>query len=275
MSTSIDPTVYLRQPRFDVPSGIALGKMLRAARPEGLPPPAQQAAEQLDASVTSLEGAWHESERTSPREASVQRCDKRLDNVWAAVRGRLVAHGCLSEEHPRRVQAERIDALLFPNGLSFLKSPYLVQHSESERRLALIGSEGIADDLHELVGPLFVDELRAAHGEYGRALGITAPAETKAPARVGEPFRAMQAALRGYALQLVAYAATSPAALEAVRAGLRPLDAFRAASERRASRGGVAEPEPSEPGGEGDAGEPGDADEGGEPSEGGEGASGV
>jgi hypothetical protein len=91
----------------------------------------------------------------------------------------------------------------------------------------------------------------------------------------------MQAALRGYALQLVAYAATSPAALEAVRAGLRPLDAFRAANERRASRGGVAEPEPSEPGGEGDAGEPGDANEGGEPGggsepvEGGEGESGV
>jgi hypothetical protein len=281
MSTSFDPTFYLRQPRFDVPSGIALGKMLRAARPEGLPPPAQEAADQLDASVTTLEGAWHESERTGPREAGVQRCDKRLDNCWSAVRARLTAYSCLPEDHPLRVQAERIDALLFSDGLSFLKSPYLVQHSESERRLALIASEGVEGDLRELVGPTFVDELRAAHGEYGRALGITAPSEAKAPARVGEPYRAMQAALRGYVLQLVAYAATGPSALEAVRAALLPIDAFRAASGRRASRGGAVEPEPGEPGGEEEPGEPAEPGGGGEPGRGsgpgagGEGESGV
>jgi hypothetical protein len=269
MSTPIDPTSYLRQPRFDVPSGIALGKMLRAARPEGLPPPVQEAAEQLDETVITLEGAWYESERTAPREVNVQRCDKRLDNCWSSVRGRLAAYACLPEEHPLRVQAERLDALIFPDGLSFLKSPYLVEHSESERRLALIASEGVEGELRGLVGPIFVDELRVAHGQYGKVLGITAPvAETKTPTRVAEPLRTVQTALRGYTLQMVAYAATSPAALEAVRGALRPLDAFRASSERRASRGGAAEPEPDEPGDEGEAGEEGEASEGGEGAEG-------
>lgn len=264
MSTPIDPTSYLRQPRFDVPSGIALGKMLRAARPEGLPPPAQEAAEQLDETVNTLEGAWYESERTTPREVNVQRCDKRLDNCWSSVRARLAAYSCLPEAHPLRVQAERLDALIFPDGLSFLKSPYLVEHSESERRLALVSSERVEGELRELVGPIFVDGLQAAHGEYGKALGITARSETKAPPRVGEPLRAMQVALRGYTLQMVAYAATSPSALEAVQVALRPLDAFRAASERRAGRSGAAEPEPGEPGEEGEAAEPGEPGEGGE-----------
>jgi hypothetical protein len=274
MSTSIDPTVYLRQPRFDAPSGIALGKMLRASRPGGLPPQAQEAAEQLDESVLALEGSWRESERTAPREVSVQSCDKRLDNCWSAVRGRLASYSCLPEGHPQRAQAARLDALLFPEGLSFLKSPYPVQHTESDRRLALIASEGVEGELRELVGPVFVDELRVAHGEYGRVLGITVPTEAKTPARVAEPFRAMQVALRGYLLQMVAYAATGPTALEAVQVALRPLDTFRAASERRSSRGGAVEPEPGE-GGEGEPVEPAEPAEPGEGGEGAEGESGV
>jgi hypothetical protein len=261
MATSIDPTVYLRPPRLDAPSAVALGKMLRVARPEGLPPTACEAAEHLDESVKTLEGAWHESERAAPREVNVQRCDKRLDNCWSSTRARLTAYSALPEEHPLRVRAERLDGLLFPGGLAFLKSPYVVEHSESQRRLDLMAAEGVEGDLRELVGTVFVDELVAAHGEYGKALGITAPPEAPPPAtRVAEPLRAMQAALRAYALQVVAYAATGERELEAARAALRPIDAFRASSGRRATRGGAVVPEPTLP----DAGEtpPGDVEEG-------------
>ncbi len=259
MLTAIDPTPYLRPPRLDAPSAIALGKMMREARPHDLPAPARQSGERLDESVKALEGAWQESERTGPREADMRPYDKRLDNAWSATNARLGAYKTLPEGALERQRAEAIGALLFPQGLTFLKAPYLVEHTESQRRLDLVAAEGLGDELRALVGPLFVDELAAAHEAYGKALGITAALEAPAlPARVAEPLREMQIALRSYTLQLLAHAETGDEALAAVGAALRPLDLLRARVVRRAARGGVVEPEaPVEAPSEAPAGEAG------------------
>ncbi|HEU4534299.1 MAG TPA: hypothetical protein VFS00_09285, partial [Polyangiaceae bacterium] len=137
---------------------------------------------------------------------------------------------------------ETIDLALFPDGLGFLKLPYVIEHTESERRLDLIEAEGLAGDLRELVGASFVDELGAAHAEYGSALGITAALDAPAPTRVADSLREMQGALRSYVLQVLAHAESGDDALEAVRAALRPIDAMRAAIGRRSSRGGAGAP---------------------------------
>ena len=249
MANPFDPTLYFRTPRLDAPSAIALGKMLREARPRGLPPPARQAAKRLDESVKALEAAWQGSERGGVRELDVRRFDQRLDNLWSALRGRLVAHGALAEGRPERTRAEAIDAMLFPGGLGFLKAPYVVEHTESQRRLDLIASEGLGDDLRWLVGPIFVEELAAAHADYGRALGITAALSPSppAPTRVAEPLREMQGALRSYALQLLAHAETGGEASEAVWSALRPIDALRSMAGRRSSRGAAPGPGPIGP----------------------------
>ncbi|MCU0686655.1 MAG: hypothetical protein MUF34_31145 [Polyangiaceae bacterium] len=264
MTTALDSTVYLRLPRFDAPTAVAFGKMLREVRPQRLPPLAEKAAKRLDESVVKLEGAWRGSVRGAAREVDARPFDQRLDNLWSAVRGRLGAYSALPEERPERAQAEALDQVLFPDGLGFLKAPYVVEHTESERRLDLLETEGRGEALRALVGPVFVDELVVAHGEYGKALGITAAPEAVAPpVRVAEPLREMQAALRSYTLQLLAHAESDDEALEAVRAALRPIASMRTAIDRRASRGGGAEPGevPAEgPVGEGDGGD----DDGGE-----------
>lgn len=256
MTTALDSTVYLRLPRFDAPTAVAFGKMLREVRPQRLPPLAEKAAKRLDESVVKLEGAWREGARKGNREVDARPFDQQLDNLWAATRSRLLAYTAFPDGHPERVRAEVLDAALFPAGLGFLKAPYVVEHTESQWRLDLLETEGRGDELRALVGPLFVDELVVAHGEYGKALGITAaPEAVAAPARVAQPLREMQAALRSYTLQLLAYAESDDEALEAVRAALRPIASMRTAVDRRASRGGGVEPGevPAEgPAGEGD-----------------------
>src|SRR5262245_32490934 len=120
MTESIDPALYLRPPRLDVPSAISLGKMLKQAQPADPPAPVRRVAKRLDDAVNALEEAWREGGKAAPKEADVRQFDRRLDNLWSAVRNRLVAFSALTDGEPTRERAERVAALLFPDGLSFL-----------------------------------------------------------------------------------------------------------------------------------------------------------
>src|SRR5687767_3932866 len=98
MSEPIDPSLYLRAPRLDVPVAISLGKMLKQAQPADLPAPARRVARRLDEAVKALEEAFREGSKAAPKEVDVRRCDRRLDNLWSAVRDRLAAYSALSDD---------------------------------------------------------------------------------------------------------------------------------------------------------------------------------
>ncbi len=257
MTESIDPTLYLRPPRLDVASAISLGKMLKQARPADLPAPVRRVAKRLDDAVKALEGAWREGGKAAaPKDVDARRVDRRLDNLWSAVRDRVAAFGALPDGDPLRERAERLAGVLFPEGLSFLLLPYLAQHAESQKRLDLIAGGGLEREVRALAGVRFLEELGRAHQEYGAALGITAARPEVAPAlRVAEPLREVQAALRAYTLQLLALAEGDEGAAAGVREALRPIDVVRSASGRRGGGGVTNEPTPPvpEPGGEGEA----------------------
>jgi hypothetical protein len=256
MSESIAVSLYLRAPRLDVPAAISLGKMLKQAQPAGLPAPARRVAKRLGDAVKALEEAFREGGKAAPTKAvDVRRCDRRLDNLWSAVRDRLAAYRALSEGEPTRTRAEGLVALLFPDGLSFLLLPYLSQHAESQKRLDLIAEGELDRELRALVGARFLDELGQAHQAYGVALGIAEALPEPAPTvSLLEPLRDVLAAVRAYTLQLVALAEADERARDLVRAALRPIDVVRTAARRRS--GGGSTNEPSLPEGDDESGEP-------------------
>ena len=127
-------------------------------------------------------------------------------------------------------------ARFFPSGLSFTQLPFPRQWAECQQRIQDLKKDDIEAELRELCGDVVVDELKAAHANYGRALGITNAKDVapKAP-KIAESLRSVQKAISDYAIQLVAAAKGDPEIEEIVVACLQPIDSLRAAE---AARGG-------------------------------------
>jgi len=244
MTDGLDPVVYLRLPRLDVASGISLGKMLLAVVPKDAPPTAKKAAKRVHASVKDLETAWKARVRIE-QSADVRPHDRRLDLRWAALRDRIAACEVLEEHPDKRDRAAEIMKLLFPDGVAFLKLPYLAEHAESQRRLDIIEERALEATIEELAGKEFLAAVRDAHRAYGEVLGITkGKAETAQAPALNEPLRQLTDAIAAYNVQLLAYAGSEPAALAAVRKALSPIDKFRQAQQGRRGSGIPADAPP-------------------------------
>jgi hypothetical protein len=98
-----------------------------------------------------------------------------------------------------------------------------------------------------LTRSVVLTELKAAHRNYGRALGITTAKQSSGTApKVAEQLRVVQAAIGDYALQLIAAAKADSDIGPAVVACLRPLDEIREADSRRGGGGStVTAPTPA------------------------------
>ncbi len=162
--------------------------------------------------------------------------DLKVDRLWIAVHRRLDAFKGLPEGSPRKAEGLRLRDLVFADGLGFIKKVFLVQHAEGQRRLDLL--EPYDAQLRDLVGDDFVDELLAAHAEYGKALGITAPKPEGAPEpeSLAAPKEALVEAIRAYSMQMLAYADQNrkkrPEIVAKVAKALGPIEEFRAANKR-------------------------------------------
>ena len=232
----LEPTRYLRTPILDVPGGVALGIALLTAAGKDLPAAAKRAAKVLRQAVVALQGDWA-AQRTAglTTEEDKRPADQRLDRVWAAVGARLQTLADLPQTIAEAKQATQLYARLFPDGLAFLRLPYERQWAESEQRLKQLADEEMGAAVEELVGEFVLIELRDAHANYGRVLGITsARAQATVAPNLLDPLRTVQQAIVAYALQVVAAAHADPELMGAARAALRPIDALREAQARRA-----------------------------------------
>ena len=243
----LEPTRYLRSPILDVAGGVALGISLLTAAGNDLPPPAKRAAKALRQAVIALQNDWaaqRDAGVSSPDET--RPADQRLDRVWSAVGTRLQAVAELPQTIAEARSAAQLYARIFPDGLTFLRLPYEQQWAQSEQRLRQLEDEELGAAVEALVGDFVLAELREAHANYGRVLGITdaKPGAAVAPNML-EQVRAVQQAIANYALQLVAAAHADTELVGSVRKALRPIDDLRQAQARRAgARGGGAEAEP-------------------------------
>lgn len=232
----IDYGRYLRFPVADVQGSLALGISMISAHDRSLPPVVRREARRLRQALVDLQQVWGAVRSTQagriqdPRES-----DARVDRAWAAVFASIQGAAGLPDDVPQSQAARQLLEAVFPTGLRFLLLPFEKQWSESEIRLDQLRTPDLGRALSEVVASYVVDELMAAHEEYGRVLGIT-DAKQLPPAKVGlmDVLRQFREALHGYVFQLLAAGHADPKLQPAVRASLRPLDTYRETLNRRA-----------------------------------------
>jgi hypothetical protein len=86
-------------------------------------------------------------------------------------------------QHPRAARARELVDILSPTNREWLELAYEAEWAESEKRLGWIEAQGLTKDIHDLAGPEFLGEVKAAHAEYGVALAVAAPAPARPSTR--------------------------------------------------------------------------------------------
>lgn len=250
MAAPFDPSQYAAPPRLSASNALPLVRRLLLVTPKGAPESVRLPARAMRQQAEELRGA-----RLARRKRS-RPVDKRLVDQFAdASLGRLYRrisdYAALPEErHALAGRASELLALLFPDGLDFLSAKMDVQWNVTDEMLRTIDEEDLQGDLDRIAGAEFLAEVRLAHAEYGRALGITAAdaAPKSDGASVTDLLQKLAATMGEYTLQLAALASSSatPAELrEASRRALAPVDDFRKRAARKPDGGADAE-EPDE-----------------------------
>jgi hypothetical protein len=223
MPTPFDPDPYTTVPTRSAAATLGLARALLSAAPSR--PPASQSLRlaRLRDRAEQLQLSWVDASRPAPTE-DLRKLDNVLDRRWSALRGRLEACVQLGDDdHAPR--AEPLLGTLFPTGLDFLKLPYPEQWAQSERRLVLVATDELADEIEALCGEPFLPLLGQAHAAYGEALGITkrkgSPTEA---ARVLEPLKELKDAIASYARGVIGTMnEDDPASVAAAQQQLEPI----------------------------------------------------
>jgi hypothetical protein len=213
MSRSFDAADIVVLPVLDVSSAITLGgEMLTAVKSaektHKLPKAIKKSLVTVNDRHQSLRAA--SAERLSGAQATdgarTVRADRRLDTAWNAVLTWLSGWSKLPETAPQAAIARHIIDTIFADGLKFLLLAYKQEWAESDTRLLHMGNEKLDADIVKLGGAPFMDELRAAHLEYGEALGITAtPDAPNTGANLRDALNAFLLALRTYVVRVSAH----------------------------------------------------------------------
>ncbi|HEX2574567.1 MAG TPA: hypothetical protein VH877_33785 [Polyangia bacterium] len=247
MSDELDPALYVRAPRIDVPSGIALGHQLLAAAPETLSPSAQAALNELRIAVTDLEARWAQRD-LAPKAMDPRPIDLAADNAWSCLVIRLEGAAALPVEiYPFALRARELLQLLFPDRLAFTQLHYPSQWAEAQKRINNIQAHGLQIDLDRIAGPEYLAEVRRTHERYGEIVGTSQAKD--APATVpelAEPLRRLGRAMAGYGIQMVAlYFSGDEPTRARVRRALLPLDQYRASAAARKTQASTDGSKPS------------------------------
>lgn len=199
-------------PRLTAVGAMALGERLLTAAKPAKKQLVKGIARVLDALVTrhgELAAALRD-QVVLPTEGEENedavRCDRILDNCWSGLLDFLTAFTKLPPDTPQSAEASALKVTIFgAGGLKFTQLPYLLQWSESELRIQRIRKNGLDKRIEALGGELFFIALEAAHGAYGKALGVTAPAPAGAesPPSVRQALDAFTEALRAYVIKVM------------------------------------------------------------------------
>lgn len=203
MPPMFDPDLYGSVPTRTPRATLSLARALISAAPEDPDAALAKRIARIRKAAKLLQGAWVDASRPTPAGQDVRLVDVTLDRCWNALRSRLDGCAQLGDDDlaPR---ATKLVVTLFPTGLDFLRLPYAEEWAESERRLALVKTDGLKAEIAELAGTPYLPALEQAHAAYGTALGIT-DKKAAAPdsARVLEPLRELQAAIASYVRAVV------------------------------------------------------------------------
>ena len=191
----------------------------------------------------SLRVSHHAS--PSPKSTNLARpADLAVDRIVSVVESRLSDFSVLSG--PNTDEAARIHALLFPEGLGFLRFKFKEEWTQVDALLTRIENEGLEASLNTLVGAEFITHLRACQATYGEALNLTKVSDYATSATLAEPFFAAREALQTYVHVLVAAVKNEELPEADVLRALEPIAEAKvtlANAKKRAAKGEAEEEE--------------------------------
>ncbi len=230
----INLAVYLSRRGVDAPTAMALGRALLGAGAAGASEAVAEALEGVSAAHAAVVAA-HKRRRVLGAD-DVRPLHLALCAYWSAFVGR-VDHFCVlpPEADPNVAKAERLLALLAPDGNAALSLAHPACWATLRARLSRVDDEGLRGAMVEIAGAPFLAVTEAALDDFGRALGLTA-----APAATSEDelLREFTQAVSDYALQVAASVRRNrPETIRAAQAALRPLEELRAMARRGDAEG--------------------------------------
>jgi len=243
-----DPALYFRPPKMTVEGGITLCRVIADACPAAMSASTQKAAKRL-VEVAEAAQVAYTLRRKSLGKITVDDArpiDRGADNSWSALRTRLQAYAMLPQEtYPDAKRAvEILYALFGESGLSFLTESYPEQYAIADSVIRRIDEEGFAADIDRLAGKEFLENVRTQHAAYGKMVQAVLQREEAIADDLGDHLRAMGQEIVDYATKVLASIDRDvPATITAARTALRPIDAFREGTQRRA----VSQPPPAAP----------------------------
>lgn len=244
-----DPAVYSRPPKMTIEGGMTLCRVLADACPSSMPAGVKKAAKRLCEVAEAAQFAYTLRRKTvgTTSTSDARPIDRNADTSWSALRSRLQAYAMLPQE--KYPDAKRATDILFSlfgeSGLSFLTESYPEQYAIAESVIRRIESENMATDIDRLAGKEFLENVHAQHDAYGKMVQAVLQREDAITDDLSEHLRAMGQEVVDYATKVLASIdRQKPATITAARTALRPIDAFREATQRRAASYPPPEPAP-------------------------------
>jgi hypothetical protein len=168
---------YIRRiPRVNLAGAIALGRALIAATDlvPRLSESVLRARRVLETRLDNLTArTWgHESHPRAER-SPIALAGRNLDALWMALHDWLEAIAALPAHNEAARSAVEMLVGIFPEGVTLVRPPPLLEWAESEARIARIEKGGLEATLRSLGGEPFVEAIREAHAHYVHTLGNT------------------------------------------------------------------------------------------------------
>ncbi len=234
-----DPRNYAHAPQMTVEGGITLCRVLADASPTTISSSVKKAVKRLQEVAEAAQFAYTLRRKalgkTAPEDA--RPIDRNADNSWGALRARLQAYAMLPRDtYPDAQRAvEILHSLFGESGLSFLTESYPEQYAFADTVIKRIDGENLATDIDRLTGKEFLENVRTQHAAYGNMVKAVLQREEALTDDLNDHVRAMGQEIVDYSMKVLASIdRDKPATIMTARAALRPIDAFREATQRRA-----------------------------------------
>lgn len=237
-----DPSLYTRAPVLTIASGITLCVTLYHACPKTMPALVKKAAKKVKTVGDVAQAAWADRQRELGviSDDDSRALDQEADAIWGATRMRLQALAMLPPDRvPEALRASILLVTLFgTDGLMFLREAYPVQWSTMDTLLKRIDADGLAKELDDLAGPVFLAQIRHVHPRYSAMVQAMLKRDTSSGQNLLDQVRAMQRAIVEYATKVAATVdEDDPETVDVARDALRAIEQLREMSGRRVAPG--------------------------------------
>jgi len=245
MAAPFEPSDYNRAPIITVSSGVSLARALADACPKDAPAGVKKAKKYLE--TTADDASSHLAARNRILGVYTEEDSRDLDNEadrgWGGLRLRLTGMAMLSpDKFPKAKRAAELDALLFPDGMDFLKLEYSSQSASMGAILQRIDDDNLAADIDSVAGPEFLKALREIQPRYEAMVSERLRRDKEMGQNLLETTRGLQSAIVNYANKVIGTIEhDEPATTEWARVALLPIANHRAANAIRAQRAVIAE----------------------------------